>query len=253
MNSKHIMATMLLAGGAISGFAKDEVIMTVNGVDIPRSEFEYLYHKNQQQQIEPQTLDNYTEMFKIYKLKVADALDQKIDTLPSFRKEMEQYRYDLAEPYLADSIFINALIKESFDRSRSEAEVFHIMIAKSPDFKELSTARALADSIRTALRNGADFALLAKQYSVDRASKENGGRMGYFMAERFPYEFEKTAFSLKPGEISEIVETPQGFHILKGGNKRPARGTVFVEHIMKMTPPAANAEQIANTKALVDS
>lgn len=253
MNSKHIMALALLAGAAISGFAKDEVIMTVNGVDVPRSEFEYLYHKNQQQQIEPQTLENYTEMFKIYKLKVADALDQKIDTLPSFRKEMEQYKFDLAEPYLVDSIFINSLIKESFDRSQTEAEIFHIMIAKSADFKELTDARALADSIRSALLNGADFSALAKQYSVDRASKETGGRMGYFMSDRFPYEFEKTAFSLKPGEISNVVESPQGYHILKGGNKRPARGTVFVEHIMKMTPPNANAEQKAKTKAIIDS
>lgn len=253
MNSKHIVASAFLAISALNGFAKDEVIMTVNGVDVPRSEFEYLYHKNQQQQVEPQSLEEYSEMFKIYKLKVADALSQHLDTLSTFRKEMDQYKADLAAPYMTDSVFLNALVKESFDRSRSEAEAIHIMIAKGSNFKQQKEAKNLADSIRTALLGGADFAALAKQYSVDRGSNEYGGRMGYILTDRFPYEFEKAAFSLKPGEISEIVESPQGYHILKGGNKRPARGSVFVEHIMKMTPPNATAQQLATTKALIDS
>lgn len=253
MNSKHIVALALMAGSALSGFAKDEVIMTVNGVDVPRSEFEYLYHKNQQQQVEPQTLEEYSEMFKIYKLKVADALSQRLDTLPSFRQEMEQYKADLAAPYMTDSLFINSLVKESFDRSRNEVEAIHIMIAKGNGFKEQAKARNLADSIRTALLHGADFASLAKQYSIDRSSNGDGGRMGFILAGRFPYEFEKAAFALKPGEISEIVESPQGYHILKGGAKRPARGSVFVEHIMKMTPPNATPQQLAATKSLIDS
>lgn len=253
MNSKNIVALALFAGAAFSGFAKDEVIMTVNGIDVPRSEFEYLYHKNQQQQVEPQTLEEYTEMFKIYKLKVADALNQRIDTLTSFRKEMEQYRQDLAAPYMTDSVFLNSLVAEAFERSRQEAEAIHIMIAKGRSEDEQRNARHTADSIRNALLNGADFAVLAKQYSVDRASSGDGGRMGFILAGRFPYEFEKAAFSLKPGEISEIVESPQGYHILKGGMKRPARGTVFVEHIMQMVQPNATPEQEAAAKARIDS
>ncbi len=57
MNRKPIATIALLAACAISASAKDEVIMTVNGVDVPRSEFEYLYHKNQQQQLDTQRLD----------------------------------------------------------------------------------------------------------------------------------------------------------------------------------------------------
>ena len=77
--------------------------------------------------------------------------------------------------------------------------------------------------------------------------------MGYIVAGRFPYGFEKAAFTLAPGEISEVVESPQGWHILKGGNKRPARGTVLVEHIMKMVPATATADQQAAAKASIDS
>lgn len=253
MNRKHFAAIALLAGSALSGLAKDEVIMTVNGQPVSRSEFEYLYHKNQQQQVDPQTLDEYAEMFKIYKLKVADALDRRLDTLATFRKEMEQYKTDLAIPYMTDSVFLNSLVKEAYDRSRMEAEVFHIMLAKGQNEMQDKKAKELADSIRNALLGGADFTALAAQYSVDRASSNAGGRMGYIVEGRFPYTFEKAAFTLEPGEISEIVESPQGYHVLKGGKKRPARGTVLVEHIMKMAPANANEEQQAAAKASIDS
>ncbi len=253
MNRKHIAAIALVTASAIGALAKDEVIMTVNGVDVPRSEFEYLYHKNQQQQVDSQSLEEYAEMFKIYKLKVADALSQKLDTMSSFQNEMAQYKSDLAVPYMTDSLFLNSLVKEAYDMSREEAEAFHIMLAKSPNDMEMTAARNQADSILNVLKNGGDFAELAAKYSVDRASSNVGGRMGYIVSGRFPYAFEKAAFTLKPGEYSEIVESPQGFHILKGGQKRPARGTVLVEHIMKMVPPTATAEQQAAAKASIDS
>ncbi len=253
MNRKHIAALALVAGSLSSVLAKDEVIMTVNGVDVPRSEFEYLYHKNQQQQVDPQTLEEYAEMFKIYKLKVADAYDKKLDTLPSFKHEMDQYKADLAAPYLTDSVFINSFVKEAFDMSRNEAEAFHIMLLKGATPQEQRTARQKADSIRSVILNGGDFDELAKEYSVDRASNAKGGRMGYIVSGRFPYAFEKAAFTLKQGEISETVESPQGYHILKGGNLRPARGTVFVEHIMKMVPANATPEEQAAAKATIDS
>ncbi|MDE6740870.1 MAG: peptidylprolyl isomerase, partial [Muribaculaceae bacterium] len=137
--------------------------------------------------------------------------------------------------------------------SRQEAEAFHILLAKGASEEENKVAKATADSLRAVILNGADFGQVAAQYSVDRASSNAGGRMGYIVSGRFPYAFEKAAFTLAPGEISEIVESPQGYHILKGGRKRPARGTVLVEHIMKMVAPNASAEEQAAAKAAIDS
>ncbi len=253
MKRKHIAALSIIAGSILYATAKDEVIMTVNGVDVPRSEFEYLYHKNQQQQVDPQSLEEYAEMFKIYKLKVADALNQRLDTMLAFQKEMNQYKEDLATPYMTDSLFLNSLVKEAYDLSREEVEAFHIMLAKGQSDEDTRKARAQADSIRSVIINGGDFAELAAKYSIDRASSNAGGRMGYIVSGRFPYAFEKAAYALAPNQISEIVESPQGFHILKGGKHRPARGTVFVEHIMKMVAPTATAEEQAAAKASIDS
>lgn len=59
--------------------------------------------------------------------------------------------------------------------------------------------------------------------------------MGYIVAGQYPYSFETTAYALKPGEISEVIESPVGYHILKGGKSRPARGKVKVAHILRLT------------------
>ena len=123
------MNNRFLVGAGLSLFAfllsaKDPVIMTVNGEDVPKSEFEYLYHKNRQQQMEPQTLEEYVEMFKLYKLKVADAKAEGIDTTSSFRREMEQYRRELAQSYVLDTVFMKG-IDLSKKGSREEIRKHH--------------------------------------------------------------------------------------------------------------------------------
>ena len=71
----------------------DPIIMTVAGVDVPRSEFEYSYNKNNTDGvIDKKTVEEYVDLFINYKLKVQAALDAKYDTLSSFKKEFAQYR-----------------------------------------------------------------------------------------------------------------------------------------------------------------
>lgn len=253
MNNKILLGAGLLTMGAIAWAAKDPVVMTVAGVDVPKSEFEYLYHKNSQQQLGAQPLDEYVEMFKLYKLKVADARAAGIDTTAAFLSDLQQYRNDLAAPYLADSVYINSLVKESYDRSLQEVQANHIMIRKGRTLKENEAARARIDSIHSALLAGADFEELAVRLSQDPSSASNKGHLPFTTAGRYPYSFETVAYALKPGEISDVVETPVGFHVLKGGETRPSRGTVYVEHIMKMVRPGAPESAFESVKAEIDS
>lgn len=254
MKAKYLIGgASLLAIGAIAWGAKDPTVMTVNGVPVSKSEFEYLYHKNSQQQMEAQPLEEYIGMFELYKMKVEDAKSEGIDTTSTFRNEMEQYRRDLATPYITDTIFMNTFVDEAYQHSLDDVEAIHIMIAKGNTFAENSKAVALVDSLLGEVRNGANFEEIAARYSVDRGSSSNGGNMGYISANRYPYWFEHAAYSLKPGEISDVVESNVGYHILKGGNKRPAKGSVKASHIMKMVRPGASAEEEAAAKAAIDS
>lgn len=248
-----IIAGALAAGCALCWGAKDPVLMYVNGTPVALSEFEYLYNKNSQQQLNAQPVDEYLDLFEIYKLKVADAKAARIDTTASFRKDMDGYRRDLSKPYMTDSTYLLNLVQETFDHSREEVEARHIMIMKSRDHAANKAARARIDSIHQRLMEGDDFGQLAYDHSDDRTAKTNRGTMGYITAGMYPYAFEKHAYELKEGEISEVFETPFGYHIMKGGKHRPARGTVLAAHIMKMLPAGADAKTEARVKASIDS
>ncbi|MDE5869342.1 MAG: peptidylprolyl isomerase, partial [Muribaculaceae bacterium] len=174
-----------------------------------------------------------------------------LDTLPEFIKEMEQYRHDLAAPYLADSTYMYKLLDESVDRAKSEVEARHIMVFKSRVASENESKRQKIDSIWNVLMDGADFEELATKYSEDRRSSVHGGSMGYITALQYPYTFETAAYNLPEGKISEVVESPVGYHILKGGKKRPASGEVLASHILIMTQGDADKE--AKAKLLADS
>ena len=95
-------------------------------------------------------------------------------------------------------------------------KVRHILIKADPKDQEgMSKARQKAESIREEAAKGKDFAKLAKQYSEDPGTKDQGGELGYIAKGQVVPEFEEAAFSLKAGEISKVVQTAYGLHILK--------------------------------------
>lgn len=247
---KPIAAGIGLFTVALAFAAKDPVIMTINGVDVPKSEFEYLYNKNSAQQVNPQTLEEYLEMFKLYKMKVADAKAEGLDTLPSFLKETDQYRHDLAAPYMVDSAYLNQLVQEAFDRSKREVDAYHIMLFKTRDAAKNVEARQRMDSIKQVLDNGGDFADLAQRFSQDRGSSAQGGHMGWIVAGKYPYSFEVVDFALPEGKISDVVESPVGYHVLKGGKSREARGRVKASHILLL---AKTDQEKAAARVRIDS
>ena len=104
--------------------AQEEVLMTINGEPITKSEFAYIYNKNNNDNaIDKKTLDEYVELFVNFKLKVAEAKAQGLDTTPAFKRELNGYRKQLAKPYLTDSKLEDALFQEAYSHFAQDCEV----------------------------------------------------------------------------------------------------------------------------------
>lgn len=86
----------------------------------------------------------------------------------------------------------------------------------------VAEARARIEEIKRQLDAGGDFAELAKQYSEDQGTAPRGGDLGWFQRGQMVKEFEEAAFALQPGQVSEIVRTQYGFHIIKLEDRRSA-------------------------------
>jgi len=107
-----------------------------------------------------------------------------------------------------------------------------IVVSPKPTDAARMKAKAVADSLVTALRAGADFAVAARRFSMDPVSSSQGGDLGWFRRGTMVPEFERVAFGLKPGFVSDPFETPFGWHVLQVQRIQPTE--VQARHILLM-------------------
>jgi peptidyl-prolyl cis-trans isomerase SurA len=124
-----------------------------------------------------------------------------------------------------------------------------IVIRPQPDSTAVVRAYQLADSLYLAITKGADFAALAKRFSDDPGSRDQGGELGYFRRGLMLPAFDRVAFALKPGRTSPPVETPFGFHIIQVERADPSE--VEARHIL--IAPAITAANEQAAEQLADS
>jgi peptidyl-prolyl cis-trans isomerase SurA len=120
-----------------------------------------------------------------------------------------------------------------------------IVLRPLPDSAALANAYRLADSVAKEIRAGADFAVMARRFTTDEGSREQGGELGWFRRGRMVREFEDAAFALKPGYVSSPVRTPYGFHVIQVQRAEPAevqaRHILFAPEITDANVEAARA------------
>jgi peptidyl-prolyl cis-trans isomerase C len=116
-------------------------------------------------------------------------------------------------------------------REAESVKASHIMIRAEQQADEATRkqARERAESLLQQVRQGADFAALAKEHSQDPGSAADGGDLGFFPRGQMVPAFDAAAFTLEPGQVSEVVETPFGFHIIKVAERRPDRQVSLAE------------------------
>ena len=212
-----LLVTCLLGLAAVA--QQDPVLMRINGKDVTRSEFEYIYNKNNSlNEQESKTLDEYVDLFVNFKLKVAAAEAAGIDTTRTFREELEGYRRQLAKSYLTDEEAEEAYVRQFYDEMKAKSragyvQVMHIFkyLPQTVSKSYLNETEVRMDSIYKVLSaapNTDDFATYVENFSDDKKPFW----VGFLQT---PEEFEDVVFSLNKGEISKPFFTPQGMHITK--------------------------------------
>jgi peptidyl-prolyl cis-trans isomerase C len=130
----------------------------------------------------------------------------------------------------------------------------HILIGVAKDAAPAAkqAARTEAEGVLTRVKAGEDFAALAKQHSKDPGSAAVGGDLNFFPKGQMVPAFDQAAFALSPGQVSELVETQFGYHIIKATEKRPARLVPFVEAAAQIQEFLEQEQRQEKSKALVD-
>ena len=131
----------------------------------------------------------------------------------------------------------------------------HILIAvpEKADAAAKLQAKAKAEAILKDLKAGKDFAAAAKESSQDPGSAPNGGDLGFFEPGQMVPPFEQAAFALKPGDMSELVESPFGFHIIKVAEKQAARVVPLEEAKPKIDQYLSAQNRQTQTQAFVST
>lgn len=201
----------------------DPIVMKIAGKDVPRSEFEYNYNKNNTENvIDKKDLEDYIQLFINYKLKVQAAEDAKMDTAQSFIDEFHTYRNQQIMPLLVPTGADEAEVRNYYDGMlkqldghdlRFPSHIF-LRVPQKSTADEQAVKKALIDSLYKALNDGTPFAELAKKYSEDPQSAARGGDLTWFGPGQLVPEFEKVMYSLHKGETSEPFLSTVGYHIV---------------------------------------
>ena len=224
---------------------KSKTLITLGDNNISAGEFMGVYEKNNVQSdvIDKKSVDEYLDMYVNFKLKVIEAENLKMDTMPKFVKEYNSYREQLAKPYFSSEEANEQLIEEAYERMHWDINAAHILVKCDVNAVPADTLKAYnrAMEIRKRIINGENFGDVAEDTSDDisvsdttvngRFYKGNRGELGYFTVFDMVYPFETGAYNTKEGQISLPVRSDFGYHIIKVNSKTPACGTIRAAHI----------------------
>src|SRR5690554_5049050 len=167
MNFKmHLLLFTSFLLFSLNGYSQkgNPVVMTVNGEGVTKSEFLQVYLKNNESpKYDKESLDEYMELYKKFKLKVAEAEALGYDTIPSLVRELNGYKEQLAQPYLIDTKKTNELINEAYERMKYEIRASHILVNVSADASPADTLKAYnrALTLMNRIKEGEDFGTVA--------------------------------------------------------------------------------------------
>ncbi len=253
---KKIVALSLIIFITVAGFSQSEKsLLKIGNKNISSEEFLRLYKKNNSNNLNDQTIDEYLDLFIKFKLKVTEAENLKMDTAKAFRDEFNGYKDQLAKPYLSEKLKYEQLIEEAYKRNQNELKLDIIFVKVSMNAAPEDTLKAYnkALKIKQRLLNGEDFETLALQTSDDRGVEKNKGHLSFLKPARIPYNIQNYAFSENATQFSDPIKTDYGYYIIRLVETRPDQGFVKVAHIMQAVNDQMSEDEKNAKKNKIDS
>ena len=245
-----------------------KTLITIGDKEISAKEFMDTYEKNNVKTdvIDKKNVDEYLGLYIDFKLKVTEAEALGKDTIPSFVKELKNYRDQLAKPYFSNDDITEELVKEAYERIQYDINAAHILIKCDAKAMPADTLAAYnkAMSVRERILNGEDFGAVAVEMSDDPSARDmeeipgvrrayigNRGELGYFSAFDMVYPFETGVYTTEVGGVSMPVRSDFGYHVIKVNSKTPALGLIRAAHIFLASDPndPNTADSILSAKA----
>lgn len=232
----------------LSTTAFTQTLFTVGGESVSTEAFKKAFKKNNPTDSSIQAMQDYLKLYIRYKLKVKAATAKGIDTLPAQRQEAEQFRSQIAEPYMLDGARIQSLTEEAISRAKTDVLAAQIFI---PFTKDEAEALAQINAAHNMLKKGMPFQEVAAKFSANSMHKH--GRIGWVTAFSLPYTPESVLYGLKPGTFSAPLKSSAGYHIFRKEAVRPNPGQLSVAHILLTFPPEASAKDSLSVLKKADS
>ena len=260
---KYLLVFFLTLCSTLSLVAQsmgNTVVVTIDGTPISRDEFIYAYQKNKalsgQKSLTPQ---EYLNLYIDYKLKVANALAMGLDTTRSFRREFQLYRDQQLSKKLIAPSFIDSTARAIYQKEVQQLngkdiiEVSHILLTvpSTATATQQDKVAQRADSLYQAVLAGADFAEIARRYSEDKGTAQNGGKLPPLYPGMTVLPFEEAAYSLQPNQMSHPVLSPFGYHLILMRKRHPLPAFEEVYPSLLQYLRENNVEEAAAQEALV--
>lgn len=227
---------------------EDPILLCVGNDSVPLSSFMKGYSQNLLQdeigRLDREEMEDYLQMYIDFRLKVKAAEDEGADTMRLLQNELQQYRMQLARPYLMDTVLMQDLIDEACRNLHAVVNCKQIVLLLSKYASPEDTLAAYNQcmDIRKQILEGADFSEMALKYSAEYERYRSMGQpltstglegmTGYFTAFDMDYPFEKEAFTLPLGTVSMPIRTSQGYALVMPVDRRPSLGKMRAAHIL---------------------